>query len=177
MTTLYAQVSDLRNQLQGADDGQGTPAQLTDDQLTLALAAASTRVSVYFGSVMDSSVPQATPPDVFSPLTLDLAAFYAWRMYRKSKEIPTTHPAYVAYKDAMSLLNDVRDGKIRLDPAPAGGINTEVGVIINRIPPIFTGNDSNTRVSIYTGYLESDVPFGMWAPRGDDLTGGPVYQG
>jgi phage gp36-like protein len=164
--------------VQSTDDGQGTAAKLTDQQLTQALTAASTRVSVYFGSIMDSSVPQAVPPDVFQPLTLDLAAFYATRIYLKNKEFPATHPVYLAYKDAMTLLNDVRDGKIRLDPAAAGGINSETGTVINRIPPIFNGNDSNTRIDQFTGYLTSDTPYGMWTPRGDDsLSGGAIYQG
>jgi hypothetical protein len=49
--------------------------------------------------------------------------------------------------------------------------------VINRIPPIFTGNDSNTRVSPRTGILEADVPLGQWAPRGVDWGDGTVYQG
>lgn len=178
MTTLYATVDDLRSVLEGTDGGTGTPAALNDAQLTLALTSASTRISVYFGSVMDGSVPQAVPPDVFHDLTLDLAAFWAWKTYLKGKSIPATHPAFIAYQNAVKMLNDVRDGKLRLDPAPAGGINSETGTVINRIPPVFTGADSNTRVDPQTGFLESDTPFDQWTPRGDGLLdGGPVYQG
>lgn len=179
MTTLYAQISDLRTVLESTDGGVGTPAELSDSQLTLALSAASNRVSVYFGSVMDGSVPQANPPDIFSDITLDLAIFFAWRTYLKGKVMPQDHPAYLAYQNAVQMLKDVRDGKIRLDPALAGGINSETGVVINRIPCIFTGADSNTRVNPFTGALESDVPLGPnWAPRGDSLLdGGPVGQG
>ena len=75
MTTLYASLSDLRLTMDGTDSGTGTAAQLTDAQLTLALTAASNRVSVYAGNVYDSSSPQAVPPDIFHDLTLDLAAF------------------------------------------------------------------------------------------------------
>ena len=42
--TLYASVADLRNVMSGTDSGTGTAAQLTDDQLTLALYAASNSV-------------------------------------------------------------------------------------------------------------------------------------
>ena len=51
--------------------------------------------------------------------------------------------------------------------------------MINRVPPIFTGNDSNTRISPETGVLEADVPLGQWAPRGTDWAGagGSLYQG
>jgi len=175
--TLYASVGDLTDVLKGTDGGTGTPAELTPAQLTLALTAASTRVSVYFGAIMDSSVPQAMPPDIFHDLTLDLAVFFAWKTYLKGKSIANDHPAYIAYQNANQILQDARNGKIRLDPAAAGGINAETGTVINRIPNIFTGNDSNTRVG-HDGILESDTPLGMWTPRSDDSwAGGQVYQG
>jgi hypothetical protein len=177
--TMYASVADLRNVMAGTDSGMGTADQLTDAQLTLALYAGSNRVSVYSGNVWDSSTPQAVPPAILHDLTLDLACFWAYKTYLKSKSIDATHPVYIAYKDAMSVLSDVRDGKILLDPAPAPGIGQETGAIINRIPPVFTGRDSNTRVDPRTGTLEPDVPLGMWAPMGMDWpgAGGPVYQG
>jgi hypothetical protein len=83
---------------------------------------------------------------------------------------------YIAYQSAMSILQDVRDGKILLDPAPAPGIGSETGVVINRLPPVFTGRDSNTRLDPMTGILESDSPF--WTPRtGGLVDGGPIYGG
>lgn len=178
MATLYATVSDLMDVLKGTDGGTGSPAELNSAQLTLALQAASNRVSVYFGSIMDGSNPQATPPDIFHDLTLDLAVFFAWRTYLKGKAMPPDHSAFIGWQNANSILQDARNGKIRLDPAAAGGINQEVGKVINRIPNIFTGNDSNTRRDPLTGALESDVPLGQWAPRGDEsFASGPVYQG
>ena len=79
----------------------------------------------------------------------------------------------------MSILADVRAGKVLLDPAAAPGIGSETGTVINRIPPIFTGNDSNVRISPVTGILEADTPLGQWTPRGMDWpgSGGPTYQG
>jgi phage gp36-like protein len=177
--TLYASLADLRNVMAGTDSGTGTADQLTDEQLTLALYAASNRVSVYSGNVFDSSVPEAVPPAILHDLTLDLACFWAYKTYLKSKEITATHPVYIAYRDAMGILADVRAGKILLDPVAAPGIGSESGLVINRLPPIFTGNDSNTRVSPRTGILEADVPLGQWAPRGMDWAdgGGALYQG
>lgn len=178
MPVLYSTVDNLRAYMDSTDTGTGTGAQLSDSQLTLALQAASARVSVFAGNIYDSSSPQATPPDIFEPVTLDLATFWATRMYLKNKVIDATHPVFLAYKDAMQLLTDVRDGKLRLDPAVVGGIGQEIGVVINRIPRIFDGNDSNTRIDPLTGILTSDTPFSEWTPMGDDpWSYGPVYQG
>jgi hypothetical protein len=176
---LYASVADLRAVLSSTDSGVGTPAQLNDEQLTLALYSASNRVSVYSGTIWDSSSPQWVPPPVLHDLTLDLAAFFAWKIYLKGKSIATDHPAFVAYTNATQMLNDVRDGKIRLDAEPAGAIGPEdSALVINRIPPVFTGEDSNTRVG-QGGVLEPDTPSGYWGPGGLgwEGAGGPVYQG
>lgn len=171
---LYATVTDLKNALSSTDSGVGTPAELTDTQLTQALQTASDRVSVYFGAAMDGSTPQATPPPIFYSITLDIAVFWAWRLYLKGKVLATGHPAITAYNDAMGMLKDARDGKLQLDVGVPGTTGREVGVVINRIPPVFTGDDSNTRVSPTTGHLEADVPVGPnWSQRGL----GPIYQG
>ena len=79
----------------------------------------------------------------------------------------------------MGILEDVRDGKVLLDPVTAPGIGSESGTVINRIPSIFTGADSNTRLDPKTGTLEADVPLGQWSPRGVDWAdgGGAWYQG
>jgi phage gp36-like protein len=171
MTVLYATIADLREVLSGTDSGIGTPAQLSDLQLTQALTSASSRVSVYAGSVYDSSSPQAVPPDIFHDLTLDLAAFWAWKNYLKGKVIPSTHPAFIAYTNAQKMLDSVRAGEIRLDPAVAGGgTGAEMAHVVNRIPPIFNGNDSNTRVG-NDGYLETDTPVGLFSARNSDWSG------
>jgi phage gp36-like protein len=173
--TLYASVADLRLTLSSTDAGIGSPAQLSDDQLTLALYSSSNRVSVYAGNIFDSSVPQADPPPILHDLTLDLAAFWAWKTYLKGKAMPPEHPVFIAYKNATQVLEDVRDGKIDLGPGVAPGVGEETGVVINRIPRVFTGRDSNTRVSPETGVLEADSPF--WTPRTGGLFDSPVYQG
>jgi hypothetical protein len=174
--TLYASVTDLKNSVGGTDSGTGTPATLSDAQLTLALYRASNTVSVYAGNVFDGSTPQATPPAILHDLTLDLATFWAWKTYLKGKAIPADHPAFIAFQNAMGMLNDVRDGKITLSVAPAPGIGEDVGTVINRIPAVFTGRDSNTRLDPITGTLEADSPY--WTPRtGGLIDQGALYQG
>lgn len=177
--TLYATVEDLELVMSGTDSGSGTAVQLSPEQLTLALYRASNTVSVYAGNVYDSSTPEAVPPPILHDLTLDLAAFWATKTYMKFKAIEPTSPVYLAYVNAMQMLQAVRTGDILLDVAAAPGIGpNEGGTVINRIPPVFTGRDSNTRVSPVTGVLEADVPLGQWTPRGTDWAdSGPLYQG
>lgn len=164
---LYAPVSDLRLVLGSTDAGTGTAAQLTDEQLTLALAAATNRVSVYAGNVYDSSTPQAVPPAILHDLTLDIAAYRATMIYLKNKTMAADHPIVLAYTAAMQMLSDARDGKVRLDPVAPGGVGQETGVVINRIPNIFTGHDSNTRVSPVDQTLQADTPADLWHPGWD----------
>lgn len=182
MATLYATTTDLRATLAGTDSGTGTAAALTDNQLTLALTSASNRISVFAGAVFDSSTPAAVPPDIFHDLCLDLAAFIATTTYMKSKVIGPTHPVWLRYTEAQKLLDDVRDGKLRLDIYAAGSTGQETAArIINRIPRIFTDANSNTRLDPVSGFLEPDTPYDMYRARSmwDDLGGGggPVYQG
>lgn len=174
--TLYASVDDLKLALSSTDSGTGTPAQLNNEQLTLALYSSSNRVSVYAGNVFDSSVPQADPPPILHDLTLDLACFWAWKTYLKGKVMPADHPAYIAYLNAMQVLRDVRDGKITLSVGVAPGVGDEVGTVINRIPKVFTGHDSNTRFDPATGTLEADSPF-YTARTAGLFDSGAVYQG
>jgi phage gp36-like protein len=157
---LYAAVSELREANNGTDAGTGTLSQLSDTQLTLALQAASNRVSVYAGTAYDiNAVPPQVPPDIFHDLTLDLAAFWAAKTYLKNQNIGPTHPVWLAYTEAMKLLESVRKGEIDLSVgAPgSGGASASAARVINRIPGIFTYADSNTRVG-NIGILEADTP-------------------
>jgi phage gp36-like protein len=176
---LYASVSDLRQVLNSTDAGTGTASQLTDYQLTLALQSASDRISVYTGAIFDSSTPQAIPPGMFGDLALDIAAFLATARYMKMKAMGADHPVRVAYAEAQKMLDAVRDGKIRLDVGnPSAGDDIQP-LVINRVPLIFSGKDSNTRLDAASGYLEPDTPTGSYTAGSllDDIDFGPVYQG
>lgn len=158
MPTLYSDVATLKQVLSSTDAGTGTAAQLSDAQLTIALTAASNRVSAYIGTVYDSSTPQATPPAMLADLTLDLAAWWATTYYAKNKEMGTQHPVVLRYTEAMKVLEDARAGRVRLDVGPPGVIGSQTGKVINNIPAIFTGDDSNTTVDPRTGALRAATP-------------------
>lgn len=175
---LYATLEDLKLALQGSDAGSGTAVALQDNQLTDALTAASNRVSVYAGGIYDGLTAATTPPAIFFDLTLDLAVYFATAMYLKQKAMGQDHPARQRYVSAMAVLQDARDGKVRLDVATAGDIQSETGLIINRVPRVFTGNDSNTRVNPITGELEASTPSTIYNRHlWDNFGGGAEYQG
>lgn len=175
--TLYSDVPTLKQVLSGTDAGTGTAAQLTDAQLTLALTAASNRVSTYVGTVYDSSTPQAVPPPMLADLTLDLAAWWASTYYAKNKELGPQHPVVLRYAAAQKVLDDIRTGKIRPDVGPPGNIGAEAGRVINRLPNIFTFADSNTAIDPRTGTLAASVPDDMWQPGWGGWDSGPGSAG
>jgi hypothetical protein len=150
---LYAAIPDLRLVLDSTDAGTGTAAQLSDAQLTLALEAASTRISVYTGTVWDSSTAALVPPDPLKDLCLDLAAWWASTYYSKQKDMGPQHPVVLRYAEAKLVLEDIRDGKITVTPT-AGGASAR---IINPIPRVFTGANSNTYID-ETATLQADSP-------------------
>ena len=159
--TLYASIADLRLVLDSTDAGSGTAAQLTDEQLTLALQAATDRVSMYVGAYYD---PSAVPP-LAQDLTLDLAAWWATTYYLKQKDMGPNNPVVLRYTEAMKVLNQVRQGLVDLnipvlDPSQSAATGASGGHVINRIPNIFTGDDSNTAVQ--GDDLIVSVPADMW---------------
>ena len=152
---LYASISDLKLVLDSTDAGTGTAAQLSDEQLTMALAAATDRVTMYAGLYYDD--PAQTPTMVGS-ITLDLAAWWATTYYLKQKEMPATSPVVLRYTEAKNVLEAIRKGEVDLNvPNVSGapGGTPSSGKVINRIPAIFTGYDSNTIV--VNGVLVADV--------------------
>lgn len=167
---LYADIADLKQVMDSTDGGTGTGAQLSDAQLTLALQAGSTRVSLYAGAIYDSSTPAAEPPSAFHDLTLDIAAWYAWTYYLKSKALTPNHPVMVRYTEAMKVLQDARDGKISLTVGVLGS-GAAGAAIINRIPNVFTGFDSNTAILGDQLIVDSPVDEGLDGGTGSGWIG------
>jgi phage gp36-like protein len=143
---LYASVGALKLVLDSTDAGTGTAAQLSDEQLEMAITAASDRVSLYANAEFTSPVPS-----LITSLTLDLAAWWATTYYLKQKEMPATHPVQLRYAEAMKVLDAARKGEVNLlgpgaDDVPDTAARAAGGKVINRLPCIFTGQDSNTEV-------------------------------
>lgn len=154
---LYASTSALKLVLDSTDAGTGTAAQLSDDQLIMALTAATDRVSLYANTEFTDPVPS-----LITSLTLDLAAWWATTYYLKQKEMPANHPVQLRYTEAQKVLEAARKGEVNLlgpgadDVPDATGGPAPGGKVINRVPAIFTGYDSNTIV--LDGVLTADIP-------------------
>jgi len=174
--TLYAAVTDLRLVLDSTDAGTGTAAQLSDQQLTLSLQAASDRVEVYVGN---SWAQASDAPQVVGDLTLDLAAWWATTYYSKQKEMGPNHPVVLRYTEAKAVLEDIRKGVIDINvpvtaAGGAGGPGDAADAVIHNPwdGQVFTLADSNTRRAD-DGSLAADTPPDMARmPRFFDDVGG-----
>jgi phage gp36-like protein len=144
---LYASTDALKLVLDSTDAGTGTAAQLSDEQLDMALTAATDRVSLYANTEFTTPVPS-----LITSLTLDLAAWWATTYYLKQKDMGPQHPVALRYAEAMKVLDAARKGEVNLlgpgadDVADASAGAPAGGRVINRIPAIFSGEDSNTQV-------------------------------
>ncbi len=149
MTTpvAYCQPSDIRNNVAGTDNGTGTCAMLTDDQLSDAIARASAKVSAYVGTswFVDANDPVIVIPDLVYSLTVQIGTFYGTLIYRKGKDLTTTDPVYLGYTDAMATLKDIANGLIEVSPTPPADPTDRGGYIRNTIPSVFTYEDSGVR--------------------------------
>jgi phage gp36-like protein len=155
---LYASIADLRLVLDSTDAGLGTGAQLSDEQLTLALQAGTDRVTTYAGTIYDPTPGTGNMPGLVRDLTLDISAWYATTYYLKHKGMDSNHPVVLRYAEAVKVLDQVRQGLVALDVATEAAASAR---IINRIPNIFTGEDSNTTVQ--NDDLLVSTPADMWS--------------
>jgi hypothetical protein len=104
-------------------------------------------------------------PGIIHDLTLDLAAWWATTYYLKQKDMGPNHPAVLRYTEAVKVLDAIREGKINIDFSAQGAAAAAGARVINKIPNIFTGEDSNTAVDPGTGTLYAATPPDMWSSR------------
>jgi hypothetical protein len=141
---MYCTAADIRLAVAGTDDGTGTCAMLTDQQLLGAIAQASSKVSAYVGTDYepDATTPSVTVPDLVKGITVQLATFFATLIYRKGKDLSAFDPAYLAYVDANKTLADIASGLIDVAPPTPGAPDDAPGHVTQTIPRIFTMHDS-----------------------------------
>lgn len=181
VTVLYASVTELRDILSGTD-ATGTAAMLSPSQLTQALTSASNTVSAYVGTVFDvTQNADFVPPVMLHDLALDLATWWASVTYLKFKEMGPNSPIVLKYTHAMKLLEDIRDGRVRVDPDVPGSPGGETGHVVNPLLPngatnVFSFENSNTSVNLASGYLEAGTPADLYQGSLLNDWDGPVYQ-
>jgi hypothetical protein len=146
MAAMYCLPSDIRANVAGTDAGTGTCAQLSDDQLTNAIQQASAKVSAYVGTsfVVDAADPVITVPDLVATITIQLATFYATLTYRKGKDLSQFDPVVLGAAEANRTLQDVVTGKIEVAPTAPADPPDKSGHVIQKLPQVFTWDDSGT---------------------------------
>ena len=160
MTAMYCLPSDIRSNVAGTDDGTGTCAQLTDDQLNLAIAQAGAKVSAYVGSdfEVDAANPVIIVPPLVFTIAVQLATFYATLTYRKGKDLSQFDPVYLGYQDATKTLGDIVTGLIEVAPtAPADPVYAP-GHVVNTVPKSFRYEDSGVVPDGRGGIMPEGAP-------------------
>ena len=159
MVAMYCQPSDIRSNVAGTDDGTGTCAALTDEQISAAITQASAKVSAYVGTdfEVDASSPVVTVPDLVFTITVQLATFYATLVYRKGKDLSQYDPVMLGYTDAMSTLKDIVSGLIEVVPSPPGDPVPSPGHVINPVK-VFRYDDSGVVPDGRGGIMPAGAP-------------------
>ena len=160
MTAMYCLPSDIRSNVAGTDDGTGTCAQLTDDQLSLAIAQAGAKVSAYVGSdfEVDAANPVIVVPNLVFSITVQLATFYATLVYRKGKDLSAFDPVMLGYNDGIATLKDIVTGLIEVAPtAPADPVYAP-GHVVNTVPKSFRYEDSGVVPDGRGGIMPEGAP-------------------
>ena len=75
--------------------------------------------------------------------------------YSKHKDIGPSHPVVLRYTEAMKVLTDIRDGRIDVNPLVPASAGAKV---INTVPGIFSGSDSNIRYDPRIRTIVADTP-------------------
>jgi hypothetical protein len=159
MTAMYCLPSDIRSNVAGTDDGSGTCAQLTDEQLNLAIAQASAKVSAYVGTdfEVDAADPVVVVPELVFTIAVQLATFYATLTYRKGKDLSQFDPVMLGYNDGIATLKDIVTGLIEVAPtAPADPVYAP-GHVINPVK-IFRYEDSGVVPDGRGGIMPEGAP-------------------
>lgn len=138
------------------DPESNTAADLTDTQLKDAIAEADSTIDGYIGGYYAVSVqPTGTPAVIPHPIdywSRNLAAYNATLVYRGSMDFTDTDPIYRRYKDTLSALQAVSQGKLRL-----------------QLPDNTTGNAGVGAAPAFNPY-DGD----LWTPDDFDITPGPI---
>jgi hypothetical protein len=163
VTSAYCSPQDVRDSLRGTStDGEGTAAELSNEQLQIAIEQASGLVTVYAGTEygVDAWNPSVTVPQLIWSLTLDISCYYATLMYRKGKSLDDFDPVYLRYQAARATFMDLTSGKIEVSPGKPNEAPGNQGRPINTVPSVFQPRDSGTRITSGRVGADEEYPSG-----------------
>lgn len=123
----YSQVGDVREALTpgAGTTGTNTAADLSDDQITDAIAEADAVIGGFVGGTY------TTPPSLVTYWSRDIAAFLATLTWRKSKDVSNDDPIVRRYQLALLQLQGIAKGNT-LVPPPDQSNNEGVGYVSNQ---------------------------------------------
>lgn len=150
----YCAVADVITALTSYNS-TGTSSDISSDVITLAINQASARVSAWTGRDWgtDASGASVAVPDMIQSITVDIAVYYSSLSYWKNKSPDANNPVLLRYNAAMSDLKAIQEGQITPNPVPLDTQINGAGHVVNTIPGIFTGRDSNTTMD--RGHVEA----------------------
>lgn len=159
----YVSVDELKAAVSGIDCGpQGTPAELTKDQLEASIAAAQAIVDGYVKARFEDDAV----PELVRSLTRNLACYDATLTYRKGVDVSSTDPAYLRYQEAMDLLKAIAAGDVDVTPTPPtpddDDGDEQIGRVVNTVPAMFDRDDVGIELD-RRGKARAAIDW--WGPR------------
>lgn len=109
----YCTPDDVRGVLVSLGDPfDNTPATLTDTQLEQLIADTQAIVDGFTGTTYDD----VDVPQIVAKLTKDVAAYDAYLIYNKSRQISARDPVELRYQRALQLLQNIQKGLVTVEP-------------------------------------------------------------
>lgn len=136
----YVEPTEVKKVLAAVDsptdqDWQGTPAELSDEFVSLHIGDAEAQVNATLSDTY--KVPFNPVPQLITAITRAIAAYHLDLTYRKSLSYPNNdYPILLRYRWAVDQLQQLRTGKMQLDYG-SGSEPDEDGGIYRADSPLF----------------------------------------
>lgn len=141
----------------GDESDVGSAASLADSDLQAAVDDATDEINGKIGGRYSLPLVISPTPSILSRIARDIAAYFATLTYRRGDPIVTGDPVQLRYNAAESLLTQIQNGTIQLDPTIDAGASNLV--------PVFP-DTSGCNSTLYDGYNGPlDYPAAVGLPK------------
>jgi phage gp36-like protein len=126
VVTVYATPADVRTILTNDDsDTTGTAAGMVDSKLQVEIDAAQAEIDARLANRYQT--PFAAVPPLVHSICVDIAAYRANLLYRKSQDLTSEDPMVLRYTNAQALLGLLASGAADLPGVGSGDGNSTAG--------------------------------------------------